>query len=224
MRQTLMDVRLFIVELDGNPGDLAVLDSEERRRAERFVKSQVRDRFIAAHTAMRHVLAKELGIAPAAVPIQRRRDGKPIISSVKFSLAHSGDLALVAVTRDGEVGVDIELLAHAHRAKTLNGAHLTPDESRVLEAFPERARAVTALAHWTRKEAYLKGTGTGLRVDPRTLHLTLERPRDGRQTPASPWSVIDVLLPRAVGAVAAAPARRGDDVRLLVKGYALAFN
>lgn len=209
-----MDVALFAIDLDAERADPAVLDDEERRRAASFAISELRDRFVAAHAALRRVLGHELGLAPAAVRITRRQDGRPVTDGLSFSLAHSGDLAVVGVSRSGQVGVDVELLANARLAHGLASA-LSEHERAALTALSARARPLAALAQWTRKEAYLKATGSGLRVEPRSFGLPVAPPTSGRQTHFDGWTIADLVLPGAIGAIAARAPKHRDPVRFL---------
>ncbi|WP_234332527.1 4'-phosphopantetheinyl transferase superfamily protein [Streptomyces sp. NRRL S-87] len=81
-------------------------------------------------------------------------------AGLHFSLSHSGDTALVAVARV-PVGVDVEELPDAAVLADLLLA-LHPLEAAELGALPEADRPAAVARLWCRKEAYLKGTGTGL--------------------------------------------------------------
>ncbi len=115
---------------------------------------------------LRRVLALYLGEAPEEIELARGEHGKPRLAAepgrLAFNLSHSGPLALVAVSRGREVGVDVErekperdLLALAERALT------TEDAAAVRSAeVGERTRVFYAL--WARHEARLKCLGVGL--------------------------------------------------------------
>ena len=107
-------VHVWTVALDADPGGvpalLKVLSGEERVRAARLRTTELRLRFIAAHGALRRVLARYLETAADAIRFETTTFGKPFVvgTPVSFNLSHSDGLALCAVTVNGQVGVDVE--------------------------------------------------------------------------------------------------------------------
>jgi 4'-phosphopantetheinyl transferase len=75
-----------------------------------------------------------------------------------FSLAHAGDLVVVAVARDGRgVGVDVECVASETDWRGVAGQFLAEAEKETLETLPEDERRVAFFTLWARKEALAKG-------------------------------------------------------------------
>ena len=94
-----------------------------------------------------------------------------MVEGLFFSLSRTGDTAAVAVSRDRPVGLDIEALGPVD--PTTLRRSLAPGERSALEALPEAERTHAFFRAWTRREAYLKARGTGLRSDPRGCEVTL---------------------------------------------------
>jgi 4'-phosphopantetheinyl transferase len=147
-----------------------VLSEEERARASRFYREVHRRRFVAAHGALRHLLAGYVGEAPAALSFVVGEHGKPALRSqpgratVEFNLSHSDDLALVAVANARPVGVDLERWSADVEHLELAERFFSPAERDALRALAHESELVAAafFAAWTRKEAYLKATGHGI--------------------------------------------------------------
>ncbi|MET9599088.1 4'-phosphopantetheinyl transferase superfamily protein [Streptomyces sp. NPDC006459] len=145
------------------------LDRSETRRAGLFRRFADVDRFLVAHVCLRDVLGTVLGTPPGRLVIDREPcaacggpHGRPYLPGrpVHFSLAHAGDLVLVAVA-PVPVGVDVEdLPSDALVHETMAGLH--EDERDELLALPRPARPTAFARCWTRKEAVLKSTGQGL--------------------------------------------------------------
>jgi 4'-phosphopantetheinyl transferase len=153
-----------------SPALAALLDAGERDRWRSFRRPRDRATYLVAHALLRVVAGAQLGVPPGAVALDAvcpscgAPHGRPRLPGTKVyvSLSHSDGLAAVAVTTAGEVGVDVERVAPWD--DTLDSEVLTPAERRAVLAASDRDRAFTAL--WTRKEALLKATGTGLLVPP----------------------------------------------------------
>ncbi|MEW6406565.1 MAG: 4'-phosphopantetheinyl transferase superfamily protein, partial [Chloroflexota bacterium] len=91
--------------------------------------------------------------------------GKPILlhsDGIDFNLAHSGDLALVAVARGRKVGVDVERIRQNTDLEKIARRYFSPREVSELLALPENQRFIGFFNCWTRKEAYIKAHGLGL--------------------------------------------------------------
>ena len=143
-----------------------VLSSDERLRAGRFRFASDRDRFIAAHGILHSILASYLNTDPAKVCFQYAPGGKPLLAGslgwLHFNLAHSGDLALVAVSRCCPVGVDVEEIRPMNDGKDIAVRFFSQREARELEGLPLNQQEEGFFNLWTRKEACLKATGEGL--------------------------------------------------------------
>ncbi|MEU6731728.1 4'-phosphopantetheinyl transferase superfamily protein [Streptomyces physcomitrii] len=142
------------------------LGPEERRRARLFRRPADRRQYESAHLVLRRLLADHTGLAPERLEFGREggRRGKPrLLGSpvpVHFSLSHSHGLVAIALAAD-PVGVDVQRVPGARTVeRCLPSLH--PAERAELTALPESERPDAFALLWTRKEAYLKGLGTGL--------------------------------------------------------------
>ncbi|MFZ3567416.1 4'-phosphopantetheinyl transferase family protein [Streptomyces sp. BH097] len=196
----------------GATDGLDILDADERRRAAAFHFDRHRVRYVAAHRALRTVLGERLGRDPGDVRFTRLPcpgcggpHGRPALvdtPGLHFSLSHSGDLALVALA-PAPVGADVEELPSSQVAGELT-AVLHPRERAELAALaePEERRLAVARA-WVRKEAYLKGLGTGLSRGTNRDYVGVLA-----HSPGAPegWTLRDVPVPEGyTAAVALAP-------------------
>jgi 4'-phosphopantetheinyl transferase len=148
---------------------LPVLSADEQVRAGRFVFERDANAFIVAHAALRRILGEYLSVAPQSLRFLAGEYGKPAIAGppsapLEFNLSHSGDLALIAISGRGPVGVDIERLDRRIEHLDLAEQFFSPAERAALRSLPAEADARTEgfFNAWTRKEAYLKATGHGI--------------------------------------------------------------
>jgi 4'-phosphopantetheinyl transferase len=159
------EVHLWALRLDV-PSDALwpTLSAEEQARCARLVAATAGARAAVARGLLRLLLAAYAEVAPHALRFAVRAQGKPYLTDVglRFNLAHSDDLAVVAVARDVEVGVDVERLRPVADGLSLAARYFAPDEARALAALPADERDEAFLRLWTSKEAVLKATGEGL--------------------------------------------------------------
>lgn len=155
------EVHLWQIDLR-HEGVEDVLSPEERVRAARLKIPVVRARFISAHTALRRILAKY-----TAEPLNfvYNQHGKPALinSSLHFNLAHSEDLALLALARNS-IGVDLEHIRPIKEAAYIASTAFTESERRSLLEFPTNQQEKAFFRLWTCKEAAMKALGAGFRL------------------------------------------------------------
>jgi 4'-phosphopantetheinyl transferase len=144
------------------------LSADERVRASRLRFEADRGRFVASHAALRRILASYLGATPASLAFGEGPQGKPFLDapahgqSLHFSLSHSSDLALVAVSRGRRVGVDVERVRPLEDLDGFVARYLSPREREAFVRIPSAGRLRAFFEIWTLKEAYLKACGDGL--------------------------------------------------------------
>lgn len=165
------EVHVWLADLDvpaRAAGQLAAsLGDEESIQAKRFRFPVHRERFIARRGVLRFVLGRYLGIEPAALEFRRSSYGKPCLGDrhdpdLRFNCSHSGSLALIAVTRGREVGVDLERVKPDFSDDSIPESFFAPSEAAMLRALPARQQPEAFFEFWVRKEAYVKARGMGL--------------------------------------------------------------
>lgn len=141
------------------------LSADERARAAAFRVAGKKDRFIVAHAGVRSILGREIGRPPAEVEFRHGPNGKPELlglRDVRFSLSHSHDVAVLAVGRGFEIGVDVERLRHVDDVDRIAKRFFAESESQMVDRASGEIRDRLFMRLWTCKEAYLKATGDGL--------------------------------------------------------------
>ena len=111
------------------------------------------------------ILADATKTGPHELQLSSGPHGKPVLSgnsSVHFNVSRSGGTALVAVTREADVGVDIERLDAKIEASTMARHFFSVSERAELATLSAIDRARGFFNAWTRKEAYLKARGDGI--------------------------------------------------------------
>ena len=107
--------------------------------------------------------------------------GKPRVSSprapdgseIVVSKSSAGGLVAIAVSSDAagrDLGVDVESRTSVSRAR-VDEVAFSDAERDLIDDEPAETRALLRTRLWSRKEAYLKATGRGLRLDLTTVDL-----------------------------------------------------
>lgn len=178
-------VGVWTARLDREPSELrrlaGSLSNDEHARAERFVFEVHRRRFVAARGLLRALLGRELGVAPAALVFDYAAWGKPRLDprhggELHFNVSHSHDLGVLALARGRELGVDVEAVRVEIDHAAIAARFFSPAEQSALQALPAPERAAGFFTIWTRKEAYLKLVGAGLRLALDSFDVSLDEP------------------------------------------------
>lgn len=169
----------------------------------------------ASHQVLRLLLAADVGPSVAARPFRTDPLGKPALAAPgpQFSLSHSGQAALIALSRNGAIGADIEAartvrMPSERRATILAAGSAAVPQAPIADAAGSDLGLLQA---WVRLEALAKARGCGM------ARLLTELGIIGRSSATATaigsidavragFSVHDVALPaNYLGAVASRP-------------------
>jgi 4'-phosphopantetheinyl transferase len=205
------EIHVWRIDLSGNadpPGALTnTLSEAEKARADRFLFEIDKRKFLLRRAAQRKIIAGYLRILPNAVAFSATTSGQPILAderleNFKFSLSHSGDLALLAVAQGLCIGVDVQLERAFDEMAAIVQRYFSLEEQREFFALPAADRTNAFYCGWTRKEAFLKAIGQGLAFGMNHFSVTLNPNEPARlvsgpegHLPISHWSLYS-LHPR----------------------------
>jgi 4'-phosphopantetheinyl transferase len=206
-----------------SPDAASLLSPDETARAQRFVFERDRRSFVSTRAAVRELLASYLGMGPREVRFSYAPKGKPEVPGLAFNASHAGDLALVAVTPSGSVGVDVERVRVADDLAALARRFFGETENRALAALSGDAFVAGFYSCWTRKEAFVKALGEGLSFELDRAEVSVHpeparlRSVDGDAEAAAGWTMADVDAgPGYAGCVAA----DSPDLDVIVRDWA----
>lgn len=213
------EIDLWITRLIATSGRLRDFEDrcseDEKRRADGFRLGRLRESFVIGRGLLRSILSSYIGQRPDDLQFQYGPKGKPLLRSnseqtLYFNLAHSENLAICAVSRDCELGVDVERVRDLADLISIAKHFFTEPEYLDIMRLAPAQRAEGFFNCWTRKEAFLKAIGDGLSVPLNEFQVSLApgdpaafRTYDGAGQRLSGWSLFH-LQPAAgyVGAVA----------------------
>jgi 4'-phosphopantetheinyl transferase len=180
---TPAEAHVWVVDLQRGPDEVAalggVLTADELLRAGRMASEQGRRRAVVARAALRKLLARELGRTPDEIAFSVGAHGKRRLDerdpALRFNLSHSADLALIAVARGVEVGIDVEEIRPRNDLPGVGRRVFTEAEREAVELGGDAA----FYRHWVAKEAFVKATGRGIE-SLRSFEVLLEGPGGAR--------------------------------------------
>jgi len=185
-----------------------ILDFNERARAQRFVKEIDRKRFVVGHGKLRRILADYLSLSPEEIAFATQSQGKPFVAgdrsaALKFNLSHSDNYLLVGVSKDFEVGVDIEKWTDSIDYEGVLGLCFSESERSFWRDLPADQRQSLFYRQWVRKESFVKAVGQGLALDVSLVETTLTGASQFLSLPVEcglpeNWSLIDLKLPAGI--------------------------
>ena len=165
-------VHVWAIKLDDHSIDLArareLISADERERAERFRFERDRRRYLIAHVALHGILGRYLPAESGRLSFAYGSNGKPRLgpelapAGLRFNLSHSNELALLTITRAGEIGVDVEFVKENFEFHDIAEKFFTAREVAAMRSLPVELQRRAFFKCWTSKEAFLKAKGTGL--------------------------------------------------------------
>ncbi len=146
---------------------LHVLSQDERARADRFHFEADRRRVVIGRGYLRLLIAEIVRLPADQLQFAYNDFGKPELASVEpralqFSVSHSGELILIAITVGRDVGVDVERIRTDFDVEEVAERFFSDREHETLRSLDGHAKTEAFFKLWTLKEAYLKAKGTGL--------------------------------------------------------------
>lgn len=218
------EVHVWCVQLDQTPSRVKtlfkVIAIDERCKADRFHFSEHKTRFIVARAMLRIILGRYLNMKPERLRFCYNRYGKPALTRkfgadlLRFNISHSDGLAVYAVTRGRDIGIDLEQVRAGFASDQIAEQFFSPREVVMLRKLPTDLQTEAFFNCWTRKEAYIKAKGVGLSFSLDQFVVSLAPGEAARllETPdpddTSRWS-LEAMVPEP-GFVAAVAAEGAD--------------
>ena len=176
------------------------LEPDELDRASRFYFENHRRHFLVARGFLRDVMGRYLHEKAENLRFVYGAYGKPSLASeptVRFNMSHSHEVALLAVAREAEVGVDVEHVRADFATEDIARRYFSRAEVYAFNLLSRDEQVAAFFRCWTRKEAYIKAIGKGLSQPLDAFDVTLGPGEQAAllhaaEDDASRWSMSDV--------------------------------
>lgn len=163
------EVHLWRVDLRRPPEGVdtfrQLLSESEKRRCDAIRVPQERASYCICHGYLRMLLARYGCGKPDEIRIAIGEYGKPAIDptqhdiGIDFSLSHSGGVALIALARSRQVGVDVQEFLSSVPTGDISRRFFSPQEYESIRLQPKDSRVAAFYSCWARKEAAIKALG-----------------------------------------------------------------
>ncbi|MHA1984746.1 MAG: 4'-phosphopantetheinyl transferase family protein [Candidatus Hodarchaeales archaeon] len=139
----------------------SILSYSELRKIDEFNVVSDKERYTYYRGLLRLILSKYLTIQPEKIIINISEKGRPFIkdSDINFNISHKGDFAVVAVTKNCEIGIDVENLDDNVNYFRLIERFFTVDEKKNFNILRPSSQRILFFRIWTMKEASGKALG-----------------------------------------------------------------
>jgi len=141
----------------------STLEHDELFRADRFHFEKDRRAFVVSRGFLREIIGRYTNTRPEQLRFSYGPYGKPALDGrLRFNMSHSHDLALIALTEENELGVDVEYIRADFATADIARRFFSAVEVEVFNLMAEEDQVAAFFRCWTRKEAFIKATGKGL--------------------------------------------------------------
>lgn len=170
---------IWAIELRQSPNYQATffewLSSAEKSKAQRMLVNLKRDHQIQSKAWLRWLLAQYTQSSPEQIQYHYGSLGKPYLGSeqtqIFFNATDSGSTLLCAFSKKNELGLDIESTPRKVNYQRIAEKKFTQLELAAINSTPQATRSNAFLALWTRKEAFGKALGVGIRYQMNKINL-----------------------------------------------------
>jgi 4'-phosphopantetheinyl transferase len=154
----------------------SALTDLEKSKIDYYKFQDAKNNFVVSQGGLRLLLSAYLDIAPKDLKIGRHNKGKPFSQddySLTYNISNSGNRVVYAISRAGEVGIDLEQIRPLPDLEELIDNNFTKNEAAYIRKLEEE-KLTRFFKFWTVKEGYLKAIGEGMRLTPDSLEFKVE--------------------------------------------------
>jgi len=209
----------------------ALLTEDERTKVSRYRFEKDRHSSLVTRALVRTVLSRYAAASPGDWRFISNEFGRPEIlepreeRSLRFNLSHTEGLVVCLVSRDREVGVDVENRARGGDLLNVADRFFSPFEVKALRALPPEEQMDRFFLYWTLKESYIKARGMGLAISLSSFSFDLDSPGSGVRVLFDPslgddpgrWQFSVMSYGRRHAIAAGVESKRARDVRIVLR-------
>lgn len=156
-----------------------LLSLNEKSSSTRFATFELQSQFLKTRIFARKVLSLYARSNPENIRFKIGKYGKPYLDienlaqekKIFFNISHTASISTLAVSFEGEIGIDIEEKRNRKVEESLWNSVCSISEIAYLKSISSNYQEEEFLKIWTRKEAILKAKGIGFMQDPKEIEV-----------------------------------------------------
>ena len=147
-----------------------LLTEDEREKVNRYHFAKDRHASLVTRAMVRSLLSRYVDVEPCDWRFRSNRYGRPEIAepnhagTLRFNIAHTKGMIVVLISKNREVGVDVECLPYRGPCLEIANHYFSPSEVEALRSLPSSKHALRFVEYWTLKESFIKARGMGLAI------------------------------------------------------------
>lgn len=166
-------MQVYYLELDNEKWDdslnilLQFVSAKRQARIHRYRFDIDKKLSLYAELVLRYGIEQCFNITMPEIQFGYEKSGKPFLinkESLHFNFSHTKKAVLCCISKNNEVGTDIERIRTCPPLKIMEG-NFHPKEIEYVNSFKNDKQAEAFFEIWTRKESYTKMNGTGICQD-----------------------------------------------------------
>jgi 4'-phosphopantetheinyl transferase len=147
----------------------AYLSTDEQERAVKFYFDKDRLMYVLCRGILREILGGITGGAPEKLSFALQNNGKPFLDTavnppLYFNVSHSEDAFLIGISRETELGVDIEKIRERKKMDDVISRFADRDVTQRYTSFRGPGKIEYFYRWFTAKEAQGKALGIGIKI------------------------------------------------------------
>jgi 4'-phosphopantetheinyl transferase len=154
------------------------ISPSELKKSQKLCTEKLVSDSICSKALLRCLLSGYININPAKIEFTYNKYGKPYLKesqntpNIFFNMSDSGGFVFYGISKDSEIGVDIEKIRPVISLERIAHRQLTQIELMIFQQLHENEKSGFFFKYWTMKESFLKAIGRGLSVPMNTIDVS----------------------------------------------------
>ncbi|MGE4619249.1 MAG: 4'-phosphopantetheinyl transferase superfamily protein [Planctomycetota bacterium] len=145
---------------------LSSLAADELGKIDQGIFPEIGQRTAMSRVGLRRILESYVGIPSQEIRFTEGKHGKPSLETdpISFNLSHTGKHALLAVSSEDDLGVDLERIRLEAPIDDLAQRCFSECEFEQWNQLPQDQKLISFFHLWAQKEAFVKALGGGMTI------------------------------------------------------------